>query len=351
MIRKVILTNVAVFLFLIVIAELVFGNWIWGSDYGMLNIPRNVSRNFDTTGLYADGGRTQFSRDKNGLRGPYEDASMIDILAIGGSTTNQIYIDDNQTWLAGLRRGFKTSGHYITIVNAAVDGQSTRGHIKIFDEWFPNIRNLSADYILAYVGINDVAVHGAAQYDSMVATDFSRRIRNWVSNKSAIYNLFRTVRGIITAHDMDLVHGGGSPFDNSQWVRWQPSSIKVEKDSNLEKALISYRERLEGLVQRIRDFGAKPILVNQPTAEYRVRDNWIWVPLTKDGDLFTHGYRTISQFNDVTMDVCRKVGGRCIDLAREVEFDDGDFYDRIHNTPSGTKKIGQYLYDKLSNIK
>ena len=350
MVRKVIVTNISLFLFLAVIAELIFGNWIWGHDYGMLNIPRNVSRSFDTKELYASGGQTHFTRDEHGLRGPYDDVSQIDILTIGGSTTNQIYIDDRSTWQSVLRHRFNETKRKVTIVNAAVDGQSTRGHLKIFDEWFPNIPNLKAKYILAYVGINDVAVNGAAQYDSMINKDVARRIRHWISNNSALYNFYRILRGMFAAQNSDLVHGSGSPFDNSKWVRLQsvddPTIIEQKRIPDLN----SYRRRLEALVEQIRVFGAEPILVTQPTAEFRIRNASVWNPESTDGGPFLGGYLTISQFNEVTLDVCRELGGVCIDLAHSVEFTDGDFYDRIHNTPKGTEKIGRYLFNQLSEL-
>lgn len=43
-------------------------------------------------------------------------------------------------------------------------------------------------------------------------------------------------------------------------------------------------------------------------------------------------------------------GGICIDLAKELTFEDEDFYDGAHNTPQGAKKIGRYLYTKLHNV-
>ncbi|MBT3358181.1 MAG: hypothetical protein HN403_00965 [Rhodospirillales bacterium] len=55
------------------------------------------------------------------------------------------------------------------------------------------------------------------------------------------------------------------------------------------------------------------------------------------------------QFNLVTLDVCQNEGAIFIDLARELEFDDGDFFDAVQNTPPGTRKIGDFLYEKLKS--
>ncbi len=56
MIYRVVFTNLGILLVLLLIAELIFGNWLWGPNYGAMNIPRNVERYFDTSGLYKSGG-------------------------------------------------------------------------------------------------------------------------------------------------------------------------------------------------------------------------------------------------------------------------------------------------------
>jgi len=53
------------------------------------------------------------------------------------------------------------------------------------------------------------------------------------------------------------------------------------------------------------------------------------------------------QLNQTTLKVCRESGGICIDLERELDFKDEDFYDLTHNTPGGAQKIGHYLAEKL----
>ncbi len=97
--------NVAILLALAVLAELVFGSIFFGENYGVLVVDRNVSRRFDATERYG-GGMTEYLRDHHGLRGQYPDPSQIDILTIGGSTTNEILIDEGKTWSDRL---FKTA--------------------------------------------------------------------------------------------------------------------------------------------------------------------------------------------------------------------------------------------------
>ena len=165
-------------------------------------------------------------------------------------------------------------------------------------------------------------------------------------NKSALYNIFRTILGVFKAYNAKLVHGIPI-YDNRTWVKYLPISESPSPDNSLFNRLHSYHQRLKILAQRIRDFGAEVILVTQPTAEFRLKERQVWVVHDKDGELETKGYEIMNAFNRVTMDVCHQVKAICIDLARSIEFKDGDFYDRIHNTDIGTKKIGRFLFESL----
>ena len=51
--------------------------------------------------------------------------------------------------------------------------------------------------------------------------------------------------------------------------------------------------------------------------------------------------------NEQMLATCRNVEAICLDLAGELSFGPGDFYDIIHYTPAGAAKIGRYLAIKL----
>ena len=87
-----------------------------------------------------------YSRDKYGFRGKYLNPQSIDILSIGGSPTDQRYISEGYTFEDIMHDQFKKINKNVYIVNAGIDGQSTYGHIKNFDLWFPYIPNLKVKY-------------------------------------------------------------------------------------------------------------------------------------------------------------------------------------------------------------
>lgn len=344
---KVIGINVVVLVAGLVIAELLFGNWLFGPDYREMNIPRNTVRVFDVENLYPGGGKVTYTRDEHGLRGHYESVGEIDILTLGGSTTNQLYVDDAETWQAELARRFAAAGEKTSVVNAAVDGQSTRGHIAVFERWFPLIKGLKARFVLVYAGINDVAVEGHEKYDDMRSPDPSRRLAEAIKNKSVLYHVYKTAKGMLAAYDAHVVHGD-TRRDGLEWTKWQPADTRFAPPEAYMDRLAAYEARLRRLTQKIRNFGARAIYVTQPSADARIGDGWIWLPNGETRAAAEGYFRQLDAYNRVTMRVCNDLGAICIDLARELAFEDGDFYDRVHNTGQGATKVGRYLFDKLN---
>lgn len=347
-ILKVVAVNLGLLLAVAVAAELIFGGWLGGPAYRTLNLPRNVARTFDVSTLYPGGGVIAYTRDEHGLRGRYADLSKIDVLTIGGSTTNQLYVDDAKTWDAVLARLFAEAGRSRTVVNAGVDGQSTRGHIRVFDRWFPLIPGLKARYVLAYVGINDAYVDSTIDSDTLEAADPLRRLRHLFANHSVLYGVYDVARGMLRADRANLIHGGGR-VERKTWVDWGPASTPPPTTPAKAADIAAYEKRLTELVGRIRAFGAEPILATQPTALFRVRDGRVWVPREPDGTLNPTAYANIAPFNAITRKVAAATGAILLDVAAEVDFDEADFYDWIHSSPSGTAKIGRFMFEKLKD--
>lgn len=348
---RIVAINLGLILVGLLLVEAIIGNWVFGPSYGFLNIPRNAKRHFDVSGLYPGGSLVTYSRDENGLRGTYGSPAEIDVLVLGGSTANELYVSDGETWVDRLRQGFARDGAPLTIVNASIDGQSTRGHIRNFDVWFPNIPDLNPRYLIAYIGINDAVLGDQQQikYDDMVSPELSRRVRHYIMNNSVVYNLFRRVRGLFVARRTRLVHGSM----NTRTAQWMPVAEPAEgtaTDETMVRRLEAYHTRAETLARRIRDFGAEPIFVTQARGDYKRIDGRLFV-LREEGtgppEAMSH--KVLELYNLVTLEVCSKLEMVCVDLGSDLAFEDGDFYDYVHTTPSGSRRIGDFLYSRLKD--
>ena len=109
--------------------------------------------------------------------------------------------------------------------------------------------------------------------------------------------------------------------------------------SNIRYLIESHRKRAQGVILVTQ--AANPALV-----------------LREGNDLFVGGADygewavTLDVVNECTRSVCREYPADChlIDLSREVKFELSDFYDLVHTTPQGARRIGEYLPEKLVPI-
>jgi lysophospholipase L1-like esterase len=287
-----------------------------------------------------------------GLRGSGIDPARISILTIGGSTTNQLYLPDEATWQAALERSLRQTGHDGVVANAGVDGQSTVGMIADLELWFPNVPHLKPHLVLAYLGINDVYISGPAhvaagaqpaqrQRDSLRFSRFNRELEQ----RSALVGLWTTVAGSIQASRAQL-HHHREDFVRAQWTD-QPAQPGWQAEQ-LEANLAAYKDRLVRIAGLIERMGAVPVFVTQTRADYRLENGRLTGITAVDGPNGVDQGRLLGRFNAATMEVCRGRHMACLDLATDLRFGDGDFYDYEHNTPQGAEKIGQWLAGKLA---
>jgi lysophospholipase L1-like esterase len=333
----------------VVAAELLFGGWLDARQVNRLNLVKDQVRKNDVSRLYqSKKPLITYSRDRYGLRGAYSSPGSIRILTLGGSTTDQRYIGDGETWQDVLQRRFEQAGLKVAVANAGVDGQSTFGHIANFKWWFPEIPGLAPEFILFYVGINDYHIDAADGFDRLVSDGRNPGIAERIRDNSAIWNLFRTLRGIYKAMVVSKIGHQRVDFDELQWVRGQ-----LQPDYGfLAPRLDAYAARLRLLADLTYRAGATPIFVSQPTRHYRITSQGIEgsAEVTSYDHRGINGvdfYHVMRKLDGVARSVAIEKGAVFVDLASRREWVDLDFYDFVHMTPQGAAKAGLFLYEAL----
>ena len=269
--------------------------------------------------------------------------------SVGGSTTDQRYIDNNNTWDQVLRDKLKNVGKDVVIVNAGVDGQSTFGHIKNLDIWFPKIKGLRPKYILYYVGINDFYKEANNVYDTMV---LDKGLKQMIKS-SFVYYLARTVKSNFKARFRKINHGA-IKF-NAMEVTHKPLNDPSHYSNIMKARLAAYQKRLEVLIYKTREMGAEPIFVTQPRMVAWTQDG-VFVGIKNEFPYDDIVYNGLDLFfmnkvlNQTTIQIAKQYQCDYIDLESELVFEFKDFYDFVHHTPSGSYKIGHYLFNKLKDI-
>ena len=346
---KIIVCNIAILAVGIAILELLFGNWLSPNRLNRLNLLKDVEIHYDISSLYTTTHTsTLYEKDRHGFRGQYATLSEIDILTVGGSTTDQRHISEGEIWQDILQQNFEENGQTISIVNAGVDGQSTYGHIKNFDWWFPSVPDLRAKYCLVYLGLNDFYKEADDKYDDLVRHGQGSFLGT-IKERSAIYYLYRTLKGMHSAEIVDQLGHRKIHFNSLSWTN---NSATSSYETLMQERLKAYEQRLTILVDKIRAFGAIPILVTQRSMKYKnvngqlvgIADIETYDGVSINGVDF---YYMMNLLNKRTATVSHEKDCIFIDLAAELDVSEKDFYDFNHMNPSGCKRMGDYLYSKI----
>src|SRR5262245_3578078 len=195
---KIVLGNLLVLVVLLIPLELYFGSWFSPKLWALLC---DVHLVYSAESIYGVDKTIDYVRDSQCLRGSYKPSS-IDVITVGGSTTDQRYLTEGETWQDSIAKYFHRNGRQLSIANAGMDGQSTIGHLWDFEYWFPKLSSQPKAYLF-YIWINDI-------YRTSAAGDFDNtvrrigRVENLIKGRSALYHLYRTIVGINEAQKMGV---------------------------------------------------------------------------------------------------------------------------------------------------
>jgi|GEM_PF-625178 len=358
--RKVLGNILLVFGVLWLIFELTCGGWFRGetvADRGVLN---SVEWTIDVSNLYDSQSSITYSRDHCGLRGSYPNPSVIDILTIGSSTTDNRMIDDSATWQAVLQREFMSKGDTVYIANAGVAGQPAYGNINSFERWFPLIPALKPPYVLFFLGYWEFA-RPPERNESFKQIELPLVKR--IINKSGFWLLRRKLSFWL---DPDFSYRvaslGGTHPAQLDWTK-QPLLDSIAYDTIMASSLQSFERAILRLIALSRELGAEPIFVTQPTPLWKIENGVIsgvahptdstkgWTKLYSG--LRINGvdaYHIMRRQDQLIKKLAVEQNALFIDVVPDSVWAPSDWFDEIHWSPQGCKKFGKLLYRELRPI-
>ncbi len=313
-----------------------------------LSLLPNFQHEYDVKKYFkAKESKVRYARDKFGLRNACGMPKNIDILTIGGSTTNQRYVKDESTYQAVIEKlVLDNEGKEICVANAGIDGHSTYGHIRAFQEWFPLLPDLKPKYILLYVGINDAdfirnyelvfqeGSHPPGAKKRPIKT-FIRK--TYLAQKTRPF--FQYLRGETEERKFQQ---NTAKYQENNYVVTNLSDDTVEK---VKKHVVAFRNRFERLLQLVDEIGATPICITQPH-NYARRING----QLRGVERHSHKYNgldfdySLQQVNKVIYELCGE--DNFIDMY-SVKINHEMFYDAMHTTDIGSEFIGQKIYEAM----
>ncbi len=338
--KKIVGWNIVVFVSALFLCELIIGSWLSGGGLGYVHVPRDLVLQHDTKNIRPGGGTIRYSRDRWGLRGDHKHPSEINILTMGGSTTDELYSDDTETWSAQLQQKFKQVGIPAVIGNAGINGHSTVGHMYSMESWLNRIPQLKPKIILFYVGINDAVLPARAEQDSIVASGSWPRLRRYVVNNSALVRMVRLIRGSYMAKKLRVTYEAAPPK-----LKQYGSNPEFD-ETPYREAVAAYDHRIKRLAELSVRMGAFPIFISQRRGDAVLRGEVMYAT----GGKAVKDFQIQKLYNQKLLHTCRVAKTVCIDLAGKIKLSEVDFFDGLHTTPSRSAKIAEFLFANLKGV-
>jgi len=293
------------------------------------------------------------------------------LLALGGSTTECLVLDQGEAWPARLQAELSSGGRRPWVGNAGRSGLTTREHVVqvpvLLDE-LPRV-----EVLLVLAGANDLGLRLSqdADYDPdvVLAPDFEEREiprafseypRAFagglpVYKRTELYARARLLKNLLASSLGWSTEQGLRGEGLTRWRenRRQASGIR-ERLPELDAALGEYRRNLTRIVQLASERGVTVVLLTQPTiwradlgAEERERLWWGGI-----GEFQKPGARVpfysvealaegCAAYNRALLEVAQTMGVLGFDLAAEVPRTAEMFYDDMHFTEAGAARVAQ----------
>jgi hypothetical protein len=298
-----------------------------------------------------------FTRNSIGFRGPEPPADFagyLTVFTLGGSIAQGFYLSDGRDWSARLGARLAGSLQRVWVNNAAIDPQSTHGHLGLMQDYILKFR----PKLVIFHPSNDVVTDespGVGDGENIkgpvlfrTPTAFIRTLSPYSEIAGLIgegYRRWRLYRYGVLHQAIDLRQWG--TVDISDEFRRE----FLSRYSGIH--LSGYGDRLRQLIQLSRASQITPVLVTEPNLVGFGIDDVTHVDLARvavqefpgvNGKLF---WDLHEMYNDMTRQVAREQNVILVDLAREMPKSSRLFYDYINFTNAGAQAAADITYREL----
>ncbi len=328
--------NLLIFLSLILIGELIFGYWFSKNNFGIY-MRAERDKNWKTSSNF-NGKEYNFFYKRNffGFRGEDFEPKDVKIIFEGGSTGNQRFTPENKTIVGLLNEKFASEYIDIKIYNASTDGKSLRGIIYDFIYWFPKIDDFQPKILILYLGINERDLTediDEFQYDLKMKKKSFDKFKDYLKNNSFLIRKYISLKNTYFPKNTSSYNFNSKDlYNNFEYTNYILAKNKKRNYTEEDiKILEQLDNRLESLKNIIKTKNMTPIIITQVSYE-GLKDQKLFIINEKLKD-----FSKINNFNIIKLDEI-------------VEMELNDFYDQVHTTPKGSRRISEAIYPSLKKI-
>jgi lysophospholipase L1-like esterase len=295
------------------------------------------------------------TKNSLGFRGaepPSDFDEFLTIVAVGGSTTESVYISDGNTWTDHMGTYLSDRVPDLWVNNAGLDGHSTFGHTILTREY---LSEFSPDVVVYLVGLNDRGRTDliGGNDATLVSQGIKRRLKTQIKRSKLITLVYDYLK-IRSESQRVFQHHFGFLSDYPS-IDVDPVA---ENDMLVEHASIFvplYASRLTDLVRLSRKIGTEPVLVTQTSMFGDFTDPTTGIEMgrlvtgTRSG-LVLNGRvdgEILDLYNEATRNVAREHNVFLIDLADLLPKDSKYYYDLAHFNNTGSETVGKIMGPRL----
>ncbi|HOZ45227.1 MAG TPA: SGNH/GDSL hydrolase family protein [Candidatus Hydrogenedentes bacterium] len=294
-------------------------------------------------------GPTHYTTDARGVRLPGEEPAghLHQILCIGGSTTECVYLDDARTWPALFMRHVNEAlgQPRIWVGNVGFSGFATMDHLVFLRE---SRLMRGVDAVVIQPGINDL-------YPILADETLKLHVRDplpegprppyWA--KAHLIQFYHAVR-LGLPEGLRLESRDGSEYEERRTKR--RAAVIRDDAPELDDAVKQYKSRLRHIVSVCQARGVLLVFTTQPVlwsdAMTPEAERRCWFGWLADGAyLSIPSLRTaIDRYNAALREVCEESKTPCVDLDSmngSPEF----FYDDCHFSEAGAAEVARRVAD------
>jgi lysophospholipase L1-like esterase len=290
------------------------------------------------------------------------------LLAVGGSTTISVYLDDSVAWPYQLqtRLNAKLGAGATWVGNVGRPGHTTTQHLLQVEKLLA--QHPQIDAVLLLIGANDLLIPlgwGIAPPSKKPDTSTHARLRAAFSDfpgqdadapwylRNAVGRLWR-LRSWLPVTQLPVMDEAASFMQRVRRHR-ERSGRLLPAMPDLSDFLADYVRRVNQIIDIVERAGVRPILLTQPVlwrpglTEEEHKLLWMGGPaidrLSDGADYYSVEalMAGMQAYNDALLGVCRARGVECVDLASALPKTTRVFYDDAHFTNHGATRVAEHL--------
>lgn len=304
-------------------------------------------------GLPGIQGTQHISTDDRGFRTTvpidYSDETPVRIIAIGGSTTEQMLLDDHHTFTHLLQVALQAETNAkVEVVNTGVSGLRAVHHIATLKKAL----TMRPDMVLIMMGVNDWNRHIHLSFPGAPETVRDRAFPAWqVGIRLRNTLLGQALLAIVTITEQKNEDGREDVrFTHGEYYTSQNDSLNREVTRTFKPTNVSdeYARQLATMLDICRQADPVCLFLTQPNAYQDAGDEvkrhfWMTPPNTEytlDQASMSHIARL---YNDYLVRQAKDKGMPVCDIASKTSPTTENFYDDVHFNTTGASRVADLL--------